>query len=44
MGAKLYSVDSDDDGLKDFEDPNPAVPEEKEKTPGFEAVFTIAVY
>jgi PGF-CTERM protein/uncharacterized repeat protein (TIGR01451 family) len=41
MGTNLYSVDSDGDGLKDPEDPNPTVPEEK-KTPGFEVVFAIA--
>ena len=40
MGTNPYSVDSDSDGLKDPEDPNPTVPEEK-KTPGFEAVVTI---
>jgi len=42
MGTNPYSVDSDGDGLKDPEDPNPTVPEEKKKTPGFEAVFAIA--
>jgi uncharacterized repeat protein (TIGR01451 family)/PGF-CTERM protein len=41
MGTNPYSVDSDSDGLKDPEDPNPTVPEEK-KTPGFEVVFAIA--
>jgi PGF-CTERM protein/uncharacterized repeat protein (TIGR01451 family) len=40
METNPYSVDSDGDGLKDAEDPNPTVPEEK-KTPGFEAVFAI---
>jgi PGF-CTERM protein/uncharacterized repeat protein (TIGR01451 family) len=42
MGTNPYSVDSDGDGLKDPEDPNPTVPEEKKKTPGFEVVFAIA--
>ena len=41
MGTNPYSVDSDGDGLKDPEDPNPTVPEEKKKTPGFEAIFAI---
>jgi PGF-CTERM protein len=41
MEKNPYSVDSDGDGLKDSEDPNPTVPEEKKKTPGFEAVFAI---
>ena len=41
MGTNPYSVDSDGDGLKDPEDPNPTVPEEKKKTPGFEVVFAV---
>lgn len=40
MGTNPCSVDSDGDGLKDPEDPNPTVPEEK-KT-GFELAFAIA--
>ena len=39
MGTNPYSIDSDADGLKDPEDPNPTVPEKK--TPGFEIVFAI---
>ena len=39
MGTNPYSVDSDSDGLKDPEDPNPTVPDKK--TPGFEAIFVI---
>jgi hypothetical protein len=40
MRTNPYSVDSDGDGLKDPEDPNPTVPEKE--TPGFEAIFAIA--
>jgi PGF-CTERM protein/uncharacterized repeat protein (TIGR01451 family) len=39
-GEVPVGADSDGDGLKDPEDPNPTVPEEK-KTPGFEVVFAI---
>ena len=42
MGTDPYSVDSDDDGINDPEDPNPTVPEQKTKIPGFEAGFAIA--
>ena len=41
-GTNPYSVDSDFDGLQDTEDPDPTVPAQKMKIPGFEAVFAIA--
>ncbi len=41
MGTNPYSVDSDSDGLRDPEDPNPTVQEEKKGVPGFEAVFAV---
>jgi hypothetical protein len=41
MGTNPYSVDSDSDGLKDSEDPNPTVPEQKTFIPGFGAIFAI---
>ena len=37
MGINLYSGNSDSNGLKDPDDPNPAVPEKK--APGFGAIF-----
>ena len=39
MNTNPHSVDSDADGLKYPEDPNPTVP--KKMTPGLEAVFAI---
>jgi PGF-CTERM protein len=42
MGTNPYSVDSDSDGLNDPEDPNPTVPEEQKKTPGFQVPFALA--
>jgi uncharacterized repeat protein (TIGR01451 family) len=41
MGTNPYSVDSDADGLKDSEDPNPTVPEQRTFIPGFEAIFAL---
>lgn len=40
VGTNPYSVDSDGEGLKDPEGPNPTEPKEKE-APGFEVVFVI---
>lgn len=39
LGTNPYSIDSDNDGLNDPEDPNPNAPEQK--TPGFEAISAI---
>ncbi len=40
IGTNPYSVDSDNDGINDPQDPNPIVP--KRKILGFEAIFAIA--
>jgi hypothetical protein len=40
METNPYSVDSDNDGINDPQDPNPTVPEGR--VPGFRAVFAIA--
>jgi len=39
MGTNSYSIDSDDDGIKDPEDPIPNVPDKK--NPGFESLLAI---
>ncbi len=41
MGTNPYSVDSDNDGLKDPEDPNPTVPKDKKEIPRFEGICAL---